>query len=41
MGPNENPNNGITMIVEGNGNVSIVEENGHSESIPTGVYLTS
>jgi hypothetical protein len=31
LGPNENPNNGITMIVEGNGKVSIVGEDGQGQ----------
>ena len=31
LGPNENPNNGITMIVEGSGKVSIVGEDGQGQ----------
>jgi len=33
LGPNENPNNGITMIVEGSGKVSIVGDDGQVQPL--------
>lgn len=33
MGPNADPNSGITMIVEGNGKVSIVGEDGQGKHL--------